>query len=159
MFEKEKQTTGNLVAEYKDTVMSLARYLPYFEKKSGESVMSYYVSENATETTMRIPIYDSTLLSFVKEAEKTKLINRNYDYVYRKYAMRTSNDEIRMIERATIREMEVFGAILSKYILRGRTRGRVWNEAVENGVFYCLLSRMKEQIEFWDIPYRDLEES
>ncbi|MBR4964896.1 MAG: hypothetical protein IKY53_00200, partial [Lachnospiraceae bacterium] len=87
MFEKEKQTTGNLVAEYKDTVMSLARYLPYFEKKSGESVMSYYVSENATETTMRIPIYDSTLLSFVKEAEKTKLINRNYDYVYRKYAM------------------------------------------------------------------------
>ena len=36
MFEKEKQTTGKLVAEYKDTVMNLARYLPYFEKKSGE---------------------------------------------------------------------------------------------------------------------------
>ena len=159
MFEKEKQTTGKLVAEYKDTVMTLARYLPYLEKKSGESAMSFYVSENATESTMKIPIYDSTLLSFVKEAEKTPFINKNYDYIYRKYAMHTVNDELRMIERATIREMEVFGAILSKYIIRGRTRGKVWNEAVENGVFYCLVSRMKEQIEFWDIPYRDLEES
>lgn len=158
MFENEKQTTGNLVAEYKDTVMTLAKFLPYFEKKSGETVMSYYVAEQATENAMRIPIYDSTLLAFVKEAEKTKLINRNYDYIYRKYAMRTPADELRLIERATIREMEIFGAILSKYIIRGRTRGRVWNEGVENGVFYCLLSRMKEVIEFWDIPYRDLEE-
>ncbi len=158
MFEREKLTTSQLVAEYKDTVMVLAGYLPYFEKKSGESVMSSYVPEHAIETTMRIPTYDSTLLSFVKEAEKTCFINRNYDYVYRKYAMRTPKDELRMIERATIHDMDVFGAILSKYIIRGRTRGTVWNEGVKNGVYYHLLSRMKEVIEFWDMPYHNLEE-
>lgn len=159
MFEREKLTTSQLVREYKEDVMALAKFLPYFEKKSGMSAMSSYVPEHAIETTMRIPTYDGTLLSFIKTAEKTRFIDKNYDYVYRKYAMRTAQDERRMIERATIQDMNVFGAILSKYVIRGRVRGNVWNEGVMNGIYYCLISRMKEQIEFWDIPYHNLEES
>ncbi len=158
MFENEKVTTAQLVAQYKDEVMALAKYLPYLEKKSGASVMTSYVPENATATTMRIPTYDSTLLAFVKDADKSVFMDRNYDYVYKKYSIRSVNDEMRMIQRATIREMNVFGAILSKYIMRGRTKGAVWNEGVVNGIYYALLSRMKELIEFWDMPYHDLEE-
>lgn len=153
MFEKEKLTTGQIVSTYKADVMQLAVFLPYFEKKSGTSVMSTYVPEQAIETTMRIPTYDSTLLTFVKTAEKSCFIDRNYDYIYRKFSIRDAKDELRMIERATIHDMQIFGAILSKYIIRGRTKGSVWNEGVKNGVYFSLVTRMKELIEFWDIPY------
>ncbi|MBQ7972232.1 MAG: hypothetical protein IJ291_02085 [Lachnospiraceae bacterium] len=158
MFENEKLTTGQLVAEYKGDVSALMRYLPWLQSKSGENVMSDYVPEHATERTMVIPTYDSNLLGFIKQAEQTRFINRNYEYVYRKYVMRNADDEMRMIARAGIQDMTLLGAILSKYVIKGRTKGLVWNEGVENGVFYALVMKMKELIEFWDMPYSSMEE-
>ncbi len=153
MFENEKLTTEQFVAEYKDEVAVLLKYLPWLETKQGKNVVSQYTPDSATDSTMRIPTYDGTLLAFVKCADKTKFINRNYDYIYRKYRMLNYEDELRMIARARIQDMDMLGAILSKYIIKGRTKGMMWKEGVETGVFYALISKMKELIEFWDVPY------
>jgi len=58
-----------------------------------------------------------------------------------------------MIARARIQDMDLLGAILSRYIIKGRTKGMMWKEGVEYGVFYALVSKMKELIEFWDVPF------
>lgn len=155
MFENEKLTTEQFVAEYKGEVALLLKYLPWLEAKNGRNVVSQYTPDSATENTMRIPTYDSTLLAFVKLADKTKFINRNYDYIYRKHRMNTAEDELRMIARARIQDMDLLGAILSKYIIKGRTKGMMWKEGVENGVFCALVNKMKELIEFWDVPYAE----
>jgi len=153
MFENEKLTTEQFVAEYKDEVAKLLKYLPWLEAKQGLNVVSQYTPEAATAGTMRIPTYDGTLLAFIKVADKTKFINKNYDYVYRKYRMNNYQDELRMIARARIQDMDLLGAILSRYIIKGRTKGMMWKEGVEYGVFYAVISKMKELIEFWDVPY------
>lgn len=155
MFENEKLTTEQFVAEYKEEVGILLKYLPWLASKQGKNVVSHYTPDSATASTMRIPTYDGTLLAFVKCADKTKFINRNYDYIYRKYRMMDYEDELRMIARARIQDMDLLGAILSKYIIKGRTKGMMWKEGVENGVFYALISKMKELIEFWDVPYAE----
>lgn len=155
MFENEKLTTSQIVAEYKDEVALLIKYLPWLEAKQGRKVVSHFTPQNATASTMRIPTYDGTLLSFVKCADKTKFINKNYDYVYRKHRMMDFEDEHRMIARARIQDMELLGAILSRYIIKGRTKGMMWTEGVENGVFCALITKMKELIEFWDVPYSE----
>lgn len=151
MFEKEKLTTGQLVETYKEDVQLLAKFLPYLAQKSGETAMSVYTPDQAIETTMRIPTYDTGLLSFIRQAERTQFINKNYDYVYRRYSIRSDKDEMRMIDRARIQDMEILGAILSRYVIRGRVKGAVWNEGVKNGVYYCLVSKMQELIAFWDV--------
>ena len=155
MFENEKLTTEQFVAEYRDEVAILIKDLPWLESKQGRNVVSQYTPEAATANTMRIPTYDGTLLAFVKCADKTKFINRNYDYVYRRYHMNNYQDELRMIARARIQDMDLLGAILSRYIIKGRTKGMMWKEGVEYGVFYAVISKMKELIEFWDVPYED----
>lgn len=155
MFENEKLTTEQFVEEYKDDVRLLLKYLPWLESKQGLNVVSQYTPDSATAGTMRIPTYDGTLLSFVKVADKTKFINRNYEYVYRRYRMNDYQDELRMIARARIQDMDLLGAILSRYIIKGRTKGMMWKEGVEFGVFYALVSKMKELIEFWDVPYAE----
>ena len=60
-----------------------------------------------------------------------------------------------MIARARIQDMDLLGAVLSRYIIKGRTKGMIWKEGVEYGVFYAVISKMKELIEFWDIPYEE----
>jgi hypothetical protein len=32
------------------------------------------------------------------------------------------------------------------------TKGNMWNEAVQNGVFLNVIKKMKKNIEFWDKP-------
>ncbi len=71
MFENEKLTTGQFVAEYKDEVAVLLKYLPWLEAKQGKNVVSQYTPDSATDSTMRIPTYDGTLLAFVKCADIT----------------------------------------------------------------------------------------
>lgn len=161
MFENERTANEQVIKKYKEDVILLARYLPWLESKQGMNVVSHYTPESATEGTMRIPTYDSTLLSFIKCAEQTNFMERNYDYVYRRYFMSTYDDELRMIGRAQIQDMDVLGAILSKYVMKGRVKGMIWKDGVEQGIFYAVVSKMKELIEFWDVPFtpgRRLEE-
>ncbi len=55
-------------------------------------------------------------------------------------------------KRSSIKEMDVLKAILSRYVMEGMTKGRKWSEAVENGVFLTVISKMKENLDFWDHP-------
>lgn len=34
----------------------------------------------------------------------------------------------------------------------GMTKGRMWSEAVESGVFLYVLKKMKANLDFWDKP-------
>ncbi len=146
-----------LIEDYKQVVTPLLRYLPWLEKNSGKSVSTNYTGSNVTDHSIGFPVYDGTLMNFVKEASKTSLMDRNYRYVFVRNNIRNHEDERRIIKKAGIREWEVLCGILSKYVLSGMTKGKVWNEAVEEGIFYLVLDQMKSIIEYWDKPL-DIEE-
>lgn len=141
-----------VVNEFRPDVEKLARYLPWLESKMGTSVQQSYSGSGIEVNSISFPVYDSTLMSFVKEAQRTKLMDRNYRYVYSRNKIRTLQDELRIIEKCTIQEMDVLKGILSKYVMGGMTKGRMWSEAVETGVFLYVLKRMKANLDFWDTP-------
>ncbi|MBO4309539.1 MAG: hypothetical protein J5856_00575 [Lachnospiraceae bacterium] len=150
-FENEKKSIDEMLKEYRGVVGEIAEYLPWLERKSGENSVSVYTPDGA-QNTIAIPVYDSTLLAFVKMLEKTGRMNRNYEYVFRNYKIYSVEDEISLIHRADLKDMDMLFAILSKYVIKGRTKGAYWNEAVENGIFYEVVKKMKELVEFWTMP-------
>ena len=96
---------------------------------------------------MAVPVYDATLLGFVKEVKQTDFLNRNYVYTYSRYRIKTAADELRIISACSLQEITVLGDILSKYVLRGDIKGAVWAEGVQNGVYLALLLKLKELME------------
>lgn len=141
-----------IVNEYKPDVERLVRYLPWLESKNGTSVQQTYSASGIEEHSVAFPVYDGTMMNFVKEAQRTHLMDRNYMYVYSRYRIRTVQDELKLIERTSIKDMDVLKAILSKYVMGGMTKGRMWSEAVENGVFFHVVKKMKANLDFWDTP-------
>lgn len=141
-----------IVNEYRADVEKLARYLSWLESKRGKSVQENYAGSGIAENSISFPVYDGTLMNFVREAQRTKLMDRNYRYVYSRNRIRTQEDELRAIKRADIREMDVLKGILSKYVMEGMRKGRRWSEAVENGIFLNVIKKMKENLDFWDHP-------
>ncbi|MDE7251686.1 MAG: hypothetical protein K2O32_01910 [Acetatifactor sp.] len=101
---------------------------------------------------MSFPVYESTLLSFVKEAKKTSFMDRNYRYIYTRNRIQTHEDERKMIQNAGIKEWDLLCGILSKYVLGGQTKGTYWSEAVKEQIFYQVIKKMCDIIEFWDKP-------
>ena len=108
---------------------------------------SIYDGEGIEETSMAVPVYDGTLLNFIKVANTTEFINRNYVYTYSKYGIRTAKDELRVIDTCTLQDILVLGDILSKYVIKGGVKGAVWSEGVQNGVYLALLLKFKELME------------
>jgi hypothetical protein len=98
---------------------------------------------------MPFPVYDSNLLAFVKAAQSTNLLDRNYVYVYTRNHLNSAKDEILFIQDAQITDMDDLAGILSKYILTGMTKGSVWAEGVYNGVLYLVVKKMDELCKFW----------
>ena len=98
------------------------------------------------------PVYDSTLLSFVREVQQTNLLDRNYRYIYSRNRIVTHQDELRAISHSDITRMDVLKGILSKYVMGGMTKGRMWSEAVRNRIFLNVVKKMKDNLEFWDRP-------
>lgn len=150
-FESEKNSILEAVSEYKESVEKIAVFLPWLEKKSGQNLMESFVPNNCA-TAMPIPRYDSNLLDFIKTLENSGRINKNYDYVYKRYKIYNEDDEISLTHRANITDMEMLFAILSKYVILGRTKGLIWKSGVENGVYFEVVKKMKELIEFWSMP-------
>jgi hypothetical protein len=62
------------------------------------------------------------------------------------------DDERRAIENASLKEWDILCGILSKYVLGGQTKGTLWSEAVQERIFYLVIQKMCEIIEFWDKP-------
>ncbi len=141
-----------VVEMYKPDVERLIRYLPWLEQKAGSNVAETFEGSGIKGHSIPFPVYDGTLMSFIKEVQKTTLVDRNYPYVYSKYRYRTVQDELRAVDRAGIKDMDILKGILSKYVLGGMTKGRLWTEAVYNRIFLNVIRKMKENLEFWDKP-------
>ncbi len=139
-----------LADQYKEALTPLLRYLPWFEEHAGRKTGSSYDGSLDGNNTMSFPVYDSTLLSFVKEASKSSFMNRNYAYIYSRKRIKTPEDERKAIKAATIREWDVLGGILSKYVLGGNAKAYLWTQAVQESIFYLILDKMREIVEYWD---------
>lgn len=140
------------IQEYKEIIMPLLRYLPWLGKNAGKSVSSNYSGSDVTVHSISFPVYDGTLMNFVKEAAKTPLMDKNYKYTYVRNKIANHDDERRLIKKAGINEWNILCGILSNYVMGGRTKGTLWSEAVTEGIFYLVLDQMKSIIEYWDKP-------
>lgn len=150
--EQDLEYRQQLVQEYEAEVKPLFRYLPWLEQSAGKTASSTYNGQDIGEHSVAFPVYDGTLMNFVREAGKTRLMDKNYPYVYTRNHIKTPTDERRAIERATLREWDILRGILSKYVLGGRVKGLLWGQAVQERIFYLAISRMKHILEYWDKP-------
>ncbi len=150
--EQNMEYRQQLVQEYKEKAMPLFRYLPWLEKSAGKTASTVYSGEEG-KNTLAFPVYDGTLLNFVREATKSSLMDKNYRYVYTRNHLETHKAEHKAIENAGINEWGILCGILSKYVLGGRTKGNLWSEAVSEEIFYAVVKKMKEIVEYWDKPF------
>ncbi len=142
MYGREESVSEKIRREYKNDVDILVRYLPWFEKIQGKSVQSIYDGEKDFKV-IQIPVYDSNLLAFMKDAGKTSLITKNYPYVFTDNRIKTVDDELRLVNNAHLKDMEILKGILSKYVLGGRSKASLWKDGVDNGVLFAIIKRLK----------------
>ena len=139
----------DIVSRYRPELDKLVPYLNWLKDNASNEVAQSY--SNSELKSMPFPIYDSTLLSFVKAAQNTNLIDRNYVYVYSRHRISSAKDELTIIHAAQITDIDDLAGILSKYILTGMTKGTVWAEGVRNGVLYHVVKKMDELVTFWAV--------
>ncbi|MFG6367970.1 MAG: hypothetical protein K1W16_06010 [Lachnospiraceae bacterium] len=147
MHDNLRLSRDEIIICYKDDVARLMQYLSWLQDKSGTVATDIYNGQGIEKTSMAVPVYDATLLGFVKEVKQTDFLNRNYVYTYSRYRIKTAADELRIISACSLQEITVLGDILSKYVLRGDIKGAVWAEGVQNGVYLALLLKLKELME------------
>lgn len=146
----EQLSKEEFVAKYKGIIEPLMRYMPWLLQASGKTCDSIYGDDGISGNSLSFPVYDGTLMSFVKEMSRTSLMNRNYPYVYTKRGIKTPQDEIKAIQSATITDIDVLNGILSKYVLGGMTKGSLWSDAMKYGIFLEIVKKYKELLEFWE---------
>ncbi|HKM35584.1 MAG TPA: DUF6508 domain-containing protein [Lachnospiraceae bacterium] len=150
--EQDLDYRHKLVRRIKPEVEPLFRYLPWLEAKEGQMVSSTYTANDVSTYSIPFPVYDSTLLSFIKEVQKSSLTDKNYVYIYTRHRMKTTEEERAHIENVTITNLEILTGVLSKYILGGMTKGWVWSQAVQDGIFLAILRKFQTLFELWDQP-------
>lgn len=145
--EQETEYRKRQMEEYKQGLLPLLRFLPWLEQNAGKSVSHTYDGSDTGEQILRFPVYDATLLQFVKAARKSPFMDKNYRYVYTRNHIVSHADERRLISQAGIREWDILCGMLSKYVLGGQTRALLWSEAMEEQIFYLVIKKMNETIE------------
>lgn len=150
--ELDKKYLQELSAKYRAELTPLLRYLHWFEQNTGKDMSTLYDGGEMASRTMSFPIFDGTLLSFIKEAGNTSFMDKNYVYVYSRLGLKTPEDEKQAIERATIQEWNVLCGILTRYVLGGMTQSYLWRQGMTESIFYLVLLKMKEIVEYWDKP-------
>lgn len=150
--ENENQYLEELMQKYRGKSENLLRYIPYFEQKLGQKNYDIYEADGEIKNSVSIPVYDSTLLAFVKEVQKTGLVDRNYVYVLSNYGIRRTEDELPTVARAEFKDIGVIYAVMAKYVLGGMTKGMMWSQAVEKGIFLECLKRLKTVLNVWEHP-------
>lgn len=146
----EQLTPAQIIDTYFEDVKRLREILPYLEKIGGRKGSNTFDQNGLSEHSITFPVYDSNLLRFVKEAESTVFMNRNYHYSYSKYRIKTPEDELKVIKNCTIQQMNVIGDIISKYVIGGRTKSVLWSEAARHGIFIAAVEKADELIHFWE---------
>lgn len=149
MYGQEESLREHIVNEYRDDLERLLRYLPFLDKKQGKDVQNYYEGDG-TFKVIPVPVYDSTLLQFIKEAKKTKFVFRNYPYTYRRHRMVTPEDERQAIEKCVLRDIDIIRGIMSKYVLEGQTKSYMWTRGVEERIFVTALDKMRRLFAEYD---------
>lgn len=149
--ELDINTRRNLIKQYQPDARRLARYISWLETKRGSDVMDSYKGEGVRKTAFTFPVYDATLLSFVKTARETQFVTRNYQYVYSRRRIKDTEQEKMELKNATLRDMELISGIFSRYILGGMTKSVLWAQGVENGIFLEVLYRLREILEINDL--------
>ena len=144
-----ENSVEDIVLRYRPELDKLVPYLNWLKDNTSHEVAQSY--SNSELKSMPFPIYDSTLLSFVKAAQNTNLLDRNYVYVYSRNRLASAKDELSFIQDAQITDIDDLAGILSKYILTGMTKGTVWAEGVRNGVLYNVVKKMDELVKFWTV--------
>lgn len=149
--QTDKLSKEEMIAAYDKDVQLLSKYIPWLESKKGLNLTNYY-SGDLESSSLTIPTYDPTLLNFVKDVQRTNLIEKNYQYTYSKFYLKTYQDEWKIIDSVKLVDIATLKAILSRYILKGRIKAVVWNEGVENEVYLRVLNKLRELMETWDQP-------
>lgn len=140
-------------AEYAEKLKPLFAYIPYLKDHEGTKTSSLYEGDSNNKlNSVPVPIYDGTVLSFVKEAQRTGLIDRNYVYAYSKIGAKNPKDERLYIAGTTFRDIDTIISIMARYVLMGMSKGAMWSMAVEEGVWLHCLLKIKELIEMYDGP-------
>ena len=147
-----ENSVEDIVSRYRPELDKIVPYLNWLKDNASNEVAQSY--NNSELKSMPFPIYDATLLSFVKAAQNTALIDRNYVYVYSRHRISSAKDELTLIQDAQITDIDDLAGILSKYILTGMTKGTVWAEGVRNGVLYNVVKKMDELVTFWGMEGR-----
>ena len=147
-----ENSVEDIVSRYRPELDKIVPYVNWLRDNAANEVAQSY--SNSDLKSMPFPIYDSTLLSFVKAAQNTNLIDRNYVYVYSRNHLNSAKEELAFIQDAQITDIDDLAGILSKYILTGMTKGTVWAEGVRNGVLYHVVSKMDELVKFWGMEGR-----
>ena len=146
----EQLTPAQVISMYRADTLKLYAYLPYFEKMNGQKVSNTFDQDGLSQHSLVFPVYDGNLLRFVKDAEQTAFMNRNYRYTFTRYRIKTAADEHALIDKCTILQLDVIGDILTKYIFGGRTKAALWSEGVRNGVYVAAVTKAYELIHFWE---------
>ena len=147
--EQNVEYRQQMVEEYRAAAEPLFKYLPWMEKNAGRAVSRNYQGNGLSKNSMSFPVYEATLMNFVREAAASPLMNRNYVYVYTRNRIRNHADEKRLIAGAELKDWEILGGILSKYVLEGRTKATLWGEAVQEDIFLLVLRKMQKIIRYW----------
>ena len=142
-----ENSVEDIVQRYRPELAKIVPYLNWLKDNASNVVAQSY--SNSELKSIPFPVYDSNLLSFVKAAQTTNLLDRNYVYVYSRNRINSAKDELMFIQDAQIRDMDDLAGILSKYILSGMTKGSVWAEGVRNGVLYNVIKKMDDLVRFW----------
>ncbi len=146
--EKEDLTRmQQYISKYDEDLKKLLPYISYFEQKADQAISKPYDGEQG-HSSMEFPVYDSTLMSFVRTAQKTVFMDRNYVYAYTKRRIKTTAQEESFLKNATIRDEDFLNAILSKYVTEGMRKTGVWQDAVKRGLFLGALKKHKEIIDY-----------
>ncbi len=140
-----------MIAEYKEALKPFLQYIPWFEANAGKPGGGWRRGTGGEgESSIGIPVYDATLLNFVKAAARSPLADRNYHYTYTRGRIRDHEDERRVIAAAELKDWDVLRGILSKYVLGGMTKSTLWIQGMQENIFLLVLQKMKEILEYWD---------
>lgn len=148
--ESENAVAAEFIKTYGSDVRQLSVYIPYFTGKRGSDVSHAYDGKQG-ESKLKFPVFDSTLLDFVKKASQTKLMDRNYPYAYSRHRIRTHDDERLFIERATVRDVNVLRGFISRYVLEGMHNGSRWGEGVQEEIFLRVLTKLRDLMDFYQM--------
>lgn len=146
--DSQGKTQGQLFIEkYEADIIKLSRYIPYFTEKKAQQIGQDY-DGSLGKSSINFPVYEGTLMSFVREAQKTVFMDRNYVYAYTKRRIKTNAAEETAIEKATIKDLDLLDGVMSKYVMEGMRISGVWQDAVSRGLFLRVLEKAKELLEY-----------